>query len=92
MAPLRASQLTNRVERILDRLRPGLVSDGGNVELLEVSDDGTVRVALQGACASCPAQSATVRFGIEAALCAEIAEIKAVVAFPAKDPPQEFSR
>ena len=55
MAPLRASQLTNRVERILDRLRPGLVSDGGNVELLEVSDDGTVRVALQGACASCQA-------------------------------------
>ena len=53
------------VEAALDRIRPGLVADGGNLELLAVDEDGTVRVELQGACATCPAQLATLRVGIE---------------------------
>ena len=47
------------VRRALDLLRPGLLADGGNVELRGVDEDGVVHLALQGACASCPAREAT---------------------------------
>jgi Fe-S cluster biogenesis protein NfuA len=47
------------VRRALDDLRPGLMADGGNVELRSVTEDGTVRVVLQGACATCPSREAT---------------------------------
>jgi len=80
MAIARTNALRDRVEMVLDGLRPALIADGGNVELLGVAEDGTVCIVLQGACASCPAQNATVRFGVEAALRAEIPEITAVVA------------
>jgi len=80
MAIARTNALRDRVEMVLDGLRPALIADGGNVELLGVAEDGTVCVVLQGACANCPAQNATVRFGVEAALRAEIPEITAVVA------------
>ena len=52
------------VEAWLDRIRPALVADGGNVELVGVEHDGTVRVVLQGTCADCPAQLATLRVGM----------------------------
>ena len=80
MAIPRSNALRDRVEIALDGLRPALIADGGNVELLDVAEDGTVCIVLQGACAHCPAQNATVRFGLEAALRAEIPEISAVVA------------
>lgn len=64
---------------MLDRLRPAFLRDGGNVELLEVTEDGTVRIELQGACVSCPAQSATLQHALVPALRAEIPEIEAVV-------------
>lgn len=69
-----------RVEAVLDRLRPALLADGGNVELVDVGEDGTVRVLLQGACATCPAQGATLRYGLEAALREELPEVSALVA------------
>ena len=71
--------LHRRVELVLDRLRPALLRDGGNVELLEVTEDGTVRVELQGACVECPAQSATLQHGLVPLLQAEVPEIVAVV-------------
>ena len=74
------AQLRDRVERALDRIRPALVADGGNVELLGIGDDGTVRVLLQGNCARCPAQVATLRFAIEAPLRRLLPQIPAVVA------------
>jgi Fe-S cluster biogenesis protein NfuA len=80
MAIARTNALRDRVEIALDGLRPALIADGGNVELLDVAEDGTVCVVLQGTCATCPAQSATIRFGVEAALRARIPEITAVVA------------
>jgi Fe-S cluster biogenesis protein NfuA len=85
MATSRASALRDRVEIALDGLRPGLMADGGNVELVDVAEDGTVCLVLQGACATCPAQSATIRFGVEAALRAQIPEITAVVAAQAAE-------
>lgn len=53
------------VEAALDRLRPALIADGGNVELIEIEADGTVRVSMQGTCADCPAQATTVRLSLE---------------------------
>lgn len=67
------------VEAWLDRIRPGLVADGGNVELIGIDHDGTVRVALQGACRECPAQLATLRVGIEEPLKRALQGIQAVV-------------
>ena len=75
-------QIRQRVECVLDRLRPALVADGGNVELADVAQDGTVSVVLQGACAQCPAQGTTVQFGLEAELRSEIPEVTAVIALP----------
>jgi Fe-S cluster biogenesis protein NfuA len=72
--------LLRSVEAALDRIRPALIADGGNVELVDVDEDGTVRIQLQGACATCPAQGATVRYGIEATLRKEVPAVRAVVA------------
>jgi len=64
-APDESASLFDAVEAVLDQLRPALVADGGNVELVAVDDDGTVRITLQGQCATCPAQYATLRIGLE---------------------------
>ncbi|MCZ6784895.1 MAG: NifU family protein [Proteobacteria bacterium] len=73
--------LRDEVEGALDRLRPGLVADGGNVELLGVDPDGTVRIVMQGACATCPAQMATIRIGLEEPLRRAVPGVKSVVVF-----------
>lgn len=67
------------VEEQLDGLRPALIADGGNVELLEVTHDGTVKIVLQGACATCPAQPATLKLGIEEPLCDAVPAVTAVI-------------
>jgi len=75
-----AKPLRDRVETVLDRLRPALLADGGSVELVDVDDDGTVRVSFEGACAGCPAQLATLRLGLEPVLRAEVPGLGSVVA------------
>jgi len=72
--------LRDEVERALDRLRPGLLADGGNLELAGIDGDGTVRILLQGTCATCPAQLATVRVAIEEPLIRMVPGVTAVVA------------
>jgi Fe-S cluster biogenesis protein NfuA len=67
------------VEAWLDRLRPALIVDGGNVELIAVDPDGTVRLELQGACATCPAQLATLSVAIEAPLKKALPGIQTVI-------------
>ncbi|MCJ7769562.1 MAG: NifU family protein [Dehalococcoidales bacterium] len=71
--------MKERVEEVLDKIRPSLVADGGNVELVEVKD-GVVKVRLTGACAGCPMSTMTLKNGIEQILRQEIPEIKEVVA------------
>ncbi len=69
------------VEKVLDELRPYLMADGGNVELVEL-DGPIVRLRLQGACGSCPSSTMTLRMGIERRLresIPEIAEVEQVV-------------
>ena len=71
--------MQDKVEELLDKIRPVLVRDGGNVELVEVTD-GTVKVKLVGACAGCPMSTMTLKNGIERILKQEIPEVKEVVA------------
>ena len=67
--------MRDKVEEVLNKIRPALTRDGGNVELVEVSDDGTVKVKLTGACAGCPMSTMTLKMGIEKILKKEIPEI-----------------
>ena len=71
--------MRDKVEEVLDKIRPNLMLDGGNVELVEVND-GTVKLKLVGACAGCPMSTMTLKMGIERILKQEIPEIKEVVA------------
>ena len=65
------------VEKVLDEMRPYLMSDGGNVELVEI-DGPVVKVRLQGACGSCPSSTMTLKMGIERRLREMIPEIAEV--------------
>ena len=72
---------TENVEAVLDEMRPYLMSDGGNVELVEI-DGAVVKLKLQGACGSCPSSAMTLRMGIERRLreaIPEIAEVEQVM-------------
>ncbi len=75
-----ANSLARRVRDALNGIRPALQMDGGDCELVEVSDDGTAKVLLKGACTGCPASSMTVTMGIERRLKASVPEITRVVA------------
>lgn len=69
-----------RVRAALDGIRPGLVADGGNLELVDVAEDGTVTIEMQGACRQCPAAGVTLRDVIEPRLRKQLPGITAVVA------------
>ena len=60
--------MKEEVEKVLEMVRPGLQADGGDVELVEVTDDGIVKVRLTGACGSCPMSTMTLKMGIERAM------------------------
>ena len=65
------------VETVLDTLRPYLMADGGNVELVDI-DGPIVKLRLQGACGSCPSSTMTLKMGIERKLCDMIPEVSGV--------------
>lgn len=67
------------VEKVLEMVRPGLQADGGDVELVEVTDDGIVKVRLKGACGSCPMSTMTLKMGIERAMKEKVPGVKEVV-------------
>jgi Fe-S cluster biogenesis protein NfuA len=68
-----------RVQEVLEHVRPALQADGGDVELVDVTDDGIVSVRLTGACGSCPMSTMTLKMGIERTLKENIPEIQEVV-------------
>ncbi len=72
--------MREEVEKVLEEVRPFLRSDGGDVELIEVSDDGIVKVRLVGACGGCHMSTITLKNGIERILKQELPQIKEVVA------------
>ena len=67
-----------QVEEILEKLRPMLMADGGNIELVEVKD-GEVFVHLLGACGMCPSSTMTLKMGVERAIKESLPEIKRVI-------------
>ncbi|MDP8292412.1 MAG: NifU family protein [Candidatus Orphnella occulta] len=71
--------LKERVEAVLEKIRPSLQNDGGDVELIDVDEAGVVKVRLKGACAGCPMSQMTLKQGIESTLKQEIPEVKEVV-------------
>ena len=71
--------MREKVEAALNKIRPALQADGGGVDLVEVTDDGIVKVKLTGACGGCPMSQMTLKMGIERTLKAEIPEVKEVV-------------
>ncbi len=74
-----SEQLKKKVRASLEKLRPYLQSDGGDVKLIDYTDDHVVKVKLMGACNGCPFSMQTLKAGIEMALKREIPEIKEVV-------------
>jgi Fe-S cluster biogenesis protein NfuA len=73
--------MKKEVEKILEKIRPGLQMDGGDVELVEVDEKkGIVKVRLMGHCAHCPMSQMTLKMGIEAQLKKEVKGVKEVIA------------
>ena len=72
--------MVEQVQAALDGIRPYLQADGGDVSLVSVDDDGTVKVKLQGACGGCPMSQMTLTMGIEKALKEQVPGVKEVVA------------
>ncbi|MDD4894351.1 MAG: NifU family protein [Candidatus Omnitrophica bacterium] len=72
--------MKEKVEQALNKIRPMLMADGGNVDLVEVTADGVVKLKLTGACGCCPMSQMTLKMGIEKMLKQEVPEIKEVVA------------
>jgi len=72
--------MLDRVEAALDKIRPFLIADGGNVKVLEITDDFIVRLELEGACGTCPMSPMTMKAGVEEALMRDVPEIKGVIA------------
>jgi Fe-S cluster biogenesis protein NfuA len=71
--------MTEKVQKVLDKIRPSLQADGGDVELVEVKD-GVVKVRLQGSCHGCPMSQMTLKMGIERIIKEQIPEITEVQA------------
>ncbi len=70
--------MKEKVAEVIESIRPMLMADGGNVELVEVTKDGIVKLRLTGACGGCPMSTYTLRMGIERRLKEAIPEIKSV--------------
>ncbi|PIQ83583.1 MAG: hypothetical protein COV75_06440 [Candidatus Omnitrophica bacterium CG11_big_fil_rev_8_21_14_0_20_63_9] len=71
--------MRDRVEKVINRIRPAVQMDGGDIELVDVAD-GLVKVRLVGACHGCPSSMMTLKMGIERAIRAEVPEITSVEA------------
>ena len=70
--------LSEKVEKALEGIRPALQADGGDVELVEVTQEGIVKLRLTGACGSCPMSTYTLKIGIEEKLKEVVPEVKEV--------------
>jgi len=70
----------DKVVEVIDSIRPMLQNDGGDIELVGIDDDNTVRVRLQGACKGCPGAAMTLKMGVERLLQQKLPEVKEVVA------------
>ena len=72
------NSIRERVLQALEKVRPYLQSDGGDISLVEITNDNTVKVKLQGACHGCPYSLQTLKAGVEQVLLKEVPEIRKV--------------
>jgi len=72
--------MKEEVQKAIDLIRPSLQADGGDVELIDVSAEGIVKVKLTGACRGCPMSHMTLKMGIEKMIKKQIPDIKEVIA------------
>ena len=72
--------MKEKVQKAIDLIRPSLQADGGDVELVDVSVDGIVKVKLTGACHGCPMSQMTLKMGIEKIIKEQVPDIKEVIA------------
>jgi Fe-S cluster biogenesis protein NfuA len=71
--------LRKKVEKVINLIRPAVQADGGDIELVDVSDDGVVQIRFHGACQGCPSAGMTLQFGIERSLREKVPEVTEVV-------------
>jgi len=68
-----------KIEEALKQVRPALQRDGGDIELVSVEENGTIKVRLKGACGACPMSTMTLKMGVEKSLKQHVPEVKEVV-------------
>jgi len=71
--------LKAEVEKVIKEIQPSLRADGGDIELIDVDDEGIVKVRLKGACAGCPMAKMTLQMGVERYLKSRIPQVKKVI-------------
>lgn len=71
--------MKEQVQKAIEKVRPGLQADGGDVELVDVTEDGIVKVKLTGACHGCPMAQMTLKMGIEKVIKQQVPSVKEVV-------------
>ena len=71
-----------KIKQVIEKIRPQLQMDGGDVELVEITDEGIVKVRLQGHCVGCMHAQQTLKYGIERSIKQFVPEIKEVVSIP----------
>lgn len=79
-------ELLSRVEKAIDTIRPYLKTDGGDVRIVEITDDYVVKIELLGSCGSCPMSPMTMKNGVEEAVKRAVPEITQVVAINITEP------
>ena len=78
--PQEAGSLRHRVQEVLDLIRPAVQADGGDIELIDITPDGLVKVRFHGACQGCPSSHMTLHMGIERNLRERVPEVTDVIA------------
>jgi Fe-S cluster biogenesis protein NfuA len=78
IAKSKKEELNDRIEASLDSIRPYLLADGGNVKVLDISDDYILKLEFLGNCGSCPMSTMTFKAGVEEAIKKSVPEIKSI--------------
>lgn len=78
----KTDSVRQRVEDVIELIRPSVQSDGGDIELVDVTEEGIVQIRFHGECVGCPSSSMTLQHGVEKNVRARVPEVTAVVAVP----------
>lgn len=80
MEQLTKDNLMTRVERALEAIRPFLIADGGNIEVIDITDDMELQVMMTGSCDTCQMKDSTLKGGVEGTIMSAVPEIRKVIA------------